>query len=129
MIGIGIILVVSMAVSTLIAVLLERIAYRPLRNAPRLVPLITAIGASFFLQYTFRGFYGSGTKGYPAIKVLEEFWTVAGVHIYKTQVVVIVGAIFNDDDPLWRRPMDEDRESHARCFRGQGSRRTDGDRR
>ena len=92
-IGIGIILVVSMAVSTLIAVLLERIAYSPLRNAPRLVPLITAIGASFFLQYTFRGFYGSGTKGYPAIKVLEEFWTVAGVHIYKTQVVVIVGAI------------------------------------
>jgi branched-chain amino acid transport system permease protein len=92
-IGLGLILVVSMSVSTLIAVLLERIAYRPLRNAPRLVPLITAIGASFFLQYTFRGFYGSGTKGYPAIKVLEEFWTVAGVHIYKTQVVVIIGAI------------------------------------
>jgi branched-chain amino acid transport system permease protein len=92
-ISLALILAVSMAVSTLIAVLLERIAYRPLRNAPRLVPLITAIGASFFLQYTFRGFYGSGTKGYPAIDVLEEFWTVAGVHIYKTQVVVIVGAI------------------------------------
>ncbi|MBM4350821.1 MAG: branched-chain amino acid ABC transporter permease, partial [Deltaproteobacteria bacterium] len=51
------IFLVSMATSTLIAVLLERIAYRPLRTAPRLIPLITAIGASFFLQYTFRGFF------------------------------------------------------------------------
>jgi branched-chain amino acid transport system permease protein len=42
--------ILSMAVSMTIALLLERIAYRPLRNAPRLVPLITAIGASFFLQ-------------------------------------------------------------------------------
>src|SRR5919106_6534347 len=51
-----ILLLVSMSVSTMVAVLLERIAYRPLRGAPRLVPLITAIGASLFLQYTFRGF-------------------------------------------------------------------------
>ncbi len=65
-----IITLVSAAVSTLIAVLLERIAYRPLRNAPRLVPLITAIGASFFLQYVFRGLYGSGSYGYPEIKTL-----------------------------------------------------------
>jgi len=42
-----IIFLVSMATSTFIAVLLERIAYRPLRTAPRLVPLITAIGASW----------------------------------------------------------------------------------
>jgi branched-chain amino acid transport system permease protein len=59
-IGLAIILLVSAGVSTLIAILLERICYRPLRNAPRLVPLITAIGASFFLLYVFRGLYGSG---------------------------------------------------------------------
>jgi branched-chain amino acid transport system permease protein len=41
---------VGMGISTGSGVLLERIAYRPLRNAPRLVPLISAIGASFFLQ-------------------------------------------------------------------------------
>ena len=57
--------IVSMATSTLIAIMLERIAYRPLRSAPRLVPLITAIGASFFLQYMFRGLYGSGFQAYP----------------------------------------------------------------
>ncbi|MEM7131136.1 MAG: branched-chain amino acid ABC transporter permease [Chloroflexota bacterium] len=58
-------------VSMGIAVLLERIAYRPLRGAPRLVPLITAIGASFFLQYTFRGFFGSGFQSYPEIDALK----------------------------------------------------------
>jgi branched-chain amino acid transport system permease protein len=93
LIGMGIVLVVSMGVSTLIAVLLERIAYRPLRNAPRLVPLITAIGASFFLQYAFRGLYGSGSFGYPTIKALEQSWTVAGIQIYESQVIVIIGAV------------------------------------
>src|SRR3970282_1490500 len=43
------ILLGGMALSGLVAMALERIAYRPLRGAPRLVPLITAIGASFFL--------------------------------------------------------------------------------
>jgi branched-chain amino acid transport system permease protein len=66
-----IIMLTAMGVSTTIAVLLERIAYRPLRRAPRLVPLITAIGASFFLQYTFLGLFGSGIKGYPEIAQLR----------------------------------------------------------
>jgi branched-chain amino acid transport system permease protein len=88
-----VITLVSAAVSTLIAILLERIAYRPLRNAPRLVPLITAIGASFFLQYTFKGFFGSGSYGYPTIPALQKSWPVAGIQIYATQVVVIIGAV------------------------------------
>jgi len=92
-ISLAIISVVSMGVSAGIALLLERICYRPLRNAPRLVPLITAIGASFFLQYTFRGLFGSGSYGYPAIKALQQSFTFAGIQIYKTQAVVIVGAM------------------------------------
>jgi len=83
---------VSMATSTLIAILLERIAYRPLRTSPRLVPLITAIGASFFLQYTFRGLYGSGFQAYPTVKVLEGVWWVGGFRILKFQAVVILAA-------------------------------------
>jgi branched-chain amino acid transport system permease protein len=92
MVSLLIIFMVSMAVSTLIAVLLERIAYRPLRNAPRLVPLITAIGASFFLQYTFRGLYGSGFQAYPVVKILEGEWAVGGFRILKFQGVVIGAA-------------------------------------
>jgi branched-chain amino acid transport system permease protein len=63
-----------MLVAASIALLVERIAYRPLRGAPRLVPLISAIGASFFLQYTFRGLYGSGFQAYPVVKILEGHW-------------------------------------------------------
>jgi len=85
--------IVSMATSILVAYLLERICYRPLRNAPRLVPLITAIGASFFLQYTFAGLYGNGVKTYPTVPSLTGEWQIFGIGILKTQAVVIVASI------------------------------------
>jgi branched-chain amino acid transport system permease protein len=88
------IFLVAMTVSGFIAFLLERIAYRPLRNAPRLVPLITAIGASFFLQYVFRGLYGSGFQAYPVIKGLEGQWIIGGWPVLKFQILVIVAAAF-----------------------------------
>ena len=91
-ISLFVVFLVSMATSTLIAVLLERIAYRPLRNAPRLVPLITAVGASFFLQYTFRGLYGSGFQAYPTVKILEGEWMLGAFRILKFQAVVILAA-------------------------------------
>jgi len=88
-----VIFLVAMTVSVSIAFTLERVAYRPLRGAPRLVPLITAIGASFFLQYTFRGLYGSGFQAYPNINMLEGQWVIAGIRILKFQAVVIVAAV------------------------------------
>ena len=116
LIAMGMVTLLAAGVSTLIAVLLERICYRPLRTAPRLVPLITAIGASFFLQYTFRGLFGSGVYGYPAIQSLDESWTVAGIQIYRNQVVVIVGAIIYNGDPVWNCAMDKNGKSHAGGF-------------
>ncbi len=47
-------MVAGMAAAGLTAVIVERVAYRPLRSAPRLVPLISAIGVSFFLQDAIR---------------------------------------------------------------------------
>lgn len=95
-IGLLLIMLVAMLVSTTVAVLLERIAYRPLRRAPRLVPLITAIGASFFLQYTFLGLFGSGIRGYPEIEALKGRMMIPGteVPILRTQLLVIVAAMF-----------------------------------
>jgi branched-chain amino acid transport system permease protein len=55
-----------------VALVVERVAYRPLRNAPRLVLLISAIGASFFLQYTVRGLFGPGIYAYPTVPFLAE---------------------------------------------------------
>jgi branched-chain amino acid transport system permease protein len=79
--------------SMVVALLLERIAYRPLRNAPRLVPLITAIGASLFLQNTARGFFGAQSRGYGVPTVLEGTWTILGVEVNRIQVVVLITVI------------------------------------
>ncbi|HET9873829.1 MAG TPA: branched-chain amino acid ABC transporter permease [Propionibacteriaceae bacterium] len=62
----------GIAVSVGVALLTERFAYRPLRNAPRLAPLITAIGVSIFLQELVRLFYGR-IPGFPDAKLAIPF--------------------------------------------------------
>ena len=63
-------LLAGMAVSGLLAVTVERVAYRPLRGTPRLIPLISAIGVSFFLQ--------------DAIRFVESIWRNAFNLVYPT---------------------------------------------
>ena len=84
------IMVLAMVVSVIVAVLTERIAYKPLRKAPRLVPLITAIGASFFWQYYFRGLFGSQVRPFPIPDILQGSIPFLGTEILKSQVVVII---------------------------------------
>jgi branched-chain amino acid transport system permease protein len=91
--SIAILILVGMAVSAGVAVLLERVAYRPLRNAPRLVPLITAIGASLFLQNSVRGFFGPQSRGYPSIHAVQGYWKVLGIPILRIEVLTIVAAV------------------------------------
>ncbi|MGH2674929.1 MAG: branched-chain amino acid ABC transporter permease, partial [Actinomycetota bacterium] len=91
--SIGILFASSMLISMLVAILLERVAYRPLRGAPRLILLITAIGASLFLQNSFRGFFGASSTAYPTIDILEGRTTVLGVPFLRAQLIVIVGAV------------------------------------
>lgn len=66
----------GMVVSGLLAVAMERIAYRPLRGAPRLVPLISAVGVSFFLQDAVRMFESFNRNAffltYPVIPVFDQ---------------------------------------------------------
>jgi branched-chain amino acid transport system permease protein len=88
-----IVLLSCVATTTSIGVLLERVAYRPLRGKPRLIPFITAIGASFFLQYAFAGLFGPAVKNYPGIEALSGKVGLLGVPILKTQLVVIVSAV------------------------------------
>ena len=63
-------LLLGMLASGLLAVTIERVAYRPLRSAPRLIPLISAIGVSFFLQ--------------DAIRLFESIWRNAFNLVYPT---------------------------------------------
>ncbi|MGD2143617.1 MAG: branched-chain amino acid ABC transporter permease [Anaerolineae bacterium] len=88
-----IVTVAAMATSVGVAVLTERVAYRPLRRAPRLVPLITAIGASFFWQYFFRGLYGSGITAFPTVDALTGQLSIRGIQIGKTDLVVMVASV------------------------------------
>jgi len=65
---------VGMLTPLLTGIFLERLAYRPLRRAPRLVPLISAIGASFFLQQAARLLFGIRMKVYPTVNILSGAW-------------------------------------------------------
>ena len=71
-ISVAAMMVVAALVAVIVSGLIERVAYRPLRNSPRLVLLIAAIGASFFLQYTVRGIVGVGVFAYPVPTILSE---------------------------------------------------------
>src|ERR671919_1042653 len=88
-----IVLVCCMTASALVAMLLERVAYRPLRASPRLIPFITAIGASFFLQYAVAGLVGTDVKAYPSVDALSGSLTIGGVRILKVHLLVIVAAL------------------------------------
>lgn len=84
------IVVVSIALSTLTAVVMERVAYRPLRNSPRLIPLITSIGVSFFLQNASVVLLGPGSKSYPDVPDwLKDKVGILGIEGAKVLVIVV----------------------------------------
>jgi len=91
-------LVAGMAVSGGLAVAVERVAYRPLRGAPRLVPLISAIGISFFLQDFIRLVESIWRNAfnlvYPTIDVLNERFELSPtLDVSVKSLVVIVAAL------------------------------------
>jgi branched-chain amino acid transport system permease protein len=92
------ILLAGMAVSGLLAVAVERIAYRPLRGAPRLIPLISAIGVSFFLQDLIRFIESLWRSAfnlvYPTMDVLNHRFEITETNdISVKSIVVIVAAL------------------------------------
>jgi branched-chain amino acid transport system permease protein len=91
-------LLAGMAASGLLAVSVERIAYRPLRHAPRLIPLISAIGVSFFLQDAIRLFESIWRNAfnlvYPTIEILNKRYELTStIDIPLKSVVVIAAAL------------------------------------
>src|SRR5581483_5827414 len=88
----GGIMLLSMIVCGLFGYLNERIAYRPLRNAPRIASLITAIGISFLLEYGGQFVFGPDPKFFPTLveKHLIQFGRVTTTNY---QIIVLVVAI------------------------------------
>ena len=76
----------------LLGVLIERFAYRRLRNAPRIAPLITALGVSFFLQSTALLLFGAQFRSYGTFQFLSGGVEIAGVRISTTRILVVVAA-------------------------------------
>ncbi len=77
--GMILVLVVVMVFFALINATIERIAYKPLRSAPRLAPLITAIGASFIVQNVSLAIYGVNFRSVPGFIPRTQVFEVAGV--------------------------------------------------
>ena len=88
-------LIVGIAASAATAFVLERLAYKPLRkrNAPRLVFLITAIGASFTIQYLIFLWRGPVPEQALTMFQTKPIFEVFGTFIYNDQLTIVIAAI------------------------------------
>ena len=90
-VGTLIVLLLSALVCMILAVVIERVAYKPIREAPRINTLITAIGVSFFLEYfgalrfVFGNDYNIYERPFDAV-----FWDIAGVRISNITVIIVI---------------------------------------
>ena len=82
----------AMVVCALLGVVIERLAYRPLRNRSKLTVLITAIGVSLLLENTGQFVFGAAPKAFPTLFPVHTF-NIAGLVIASNQIVVLVIAL------------------------------------
>lgn len=86
-------LLIAMSASALAGIIIEKIAYKPLRNSPRITLLITAIGVSLFLQNAMRLLVGSNPKPFPEL-INAGAITIGSLQIqWKTILMFIVSAL------------------------------------
>ena len=83
-------LLIAMLFCTLLGVIIERVAYKPLRNAQRITLLITAIGVSMFLEYGTMFFVKADVRSYPPIKgLLAQTRKIGNINISMQQVLIV----------------------------------------
>jgi branched-chain amino acid transport system permease protein len=86
-------LVVAVGVSAGIAILAERIAYRPFRRGRGLAPLISTLGLSFVLEYSARGMFGAQNKSFPTVAVIDGAVMLGDFSVPRSQIVVMLAAV------------------------------------
>jgi branched-chain amino acid transport system permease protein len=92
--GLLLILVLAMLASGSLNTMIERVAYRPLRSAPKLAPLITAVGFSFILQNVGLLWIGGSPEGIPdLIDAQEELFSIGGVSVSRGDVLAVAATI------------------------------------
>ena len=84
------VLVLSAAICAAIGMLIEFLAYRPLRSRPKLTVLITAIGVSLFIEFTcqHKAVFGASTKPFPKLLAQKDF-VLGGLSVNSNDVVVV----------------------------------------
>ncbi len=87
--------IAAVAASSAIGVALERFAYRPLREATRIAPLISAIGASFFLQASALLMFTANSRSYdtPQLIQIQTGIPLGPIRVCMVRVLVIVSAV------------------------------------
>jgi len=89
--GLLVTLVVCMLACGSINVMIERVAYRPLRNAPKLAPLITAVGFSFILQNVGELWLGGSQHGVPdLVHAQQDLFRIGGIQIDREDGLALV---------------------------------------
>lgn len=83
-------LIIAMLLCGVLGVLIERIAYKPLRHATRITALITAMGVSYVLEYTMQYFAGSDVKTFPTDLLENTAFSLGGVRITMMQIYIFV---------------------------------------
>jgi branched-chain amino acid transport system permease protein len=83
------ILVLAMAACTVLGIVIEKLAYRPLRQRPKLTVLITAIGVSLFLEYAGQKFFGADPKKFPELIVNHQLVLPGALVITTNQLLVL----------------------------------------
>ncbi len=91
--AVALIMLLSMAVCTAVALIVERVCYRPFRHVASLAPLICAIGASFVIQHTFRGMFGNSVRSYPDPEWMKGTVNLFGFDVPVVQPIVILTAL------------------------------------
>lgn len=84
-------IIFAMVVCVVLAVVIERLAYKPLRNAPRIAALITAIGVSMFLEYfsSLKFVFGPNPRQFPRpFEVVN--WQLGGITVNSIQLIILV---------------------------------------
>ncbi len=89
----SLVLLLSMAICAGLGILIEYLAYRPLRDKPRLNVLITAIGVSLLIEYTGQNFFGATQQPFPRLIPTTSVGGLGGLHVTMTQVIVLLTAV------------------------------------
>lgn len=89
----GVAIVCAIIVCTVLGVTIEKIAYKPLRNAPPLAVLITAIGVSYFLQNMALLIFGSASRNFPDILNLPDWHVAEGLTVTGEAILTIAATI------------------------------------